>query len=122
MNCYTHTQKEALGICKHCQKGICMECLVDSGDGLSCKGKCLEEVKLLKKLRDFEQKVVKNNSSQWTSSGLLYLFMGILIIVVPIVFLRKINIVFMPVGLLFLIYGIFVLMKRKAYKENSSDF
>lgn len=38
MNCYKHKDEPAIGVCKHCQKGLCIDCRIDTGDGLSCQG------------------------------------------------------------------------------------
>jgi hypothetical protein len=38
MRCFNHIDRESLGICKACSKGLCAECAVDLGHGLSCRG------------------------------------------------------------------------------------
>ena len=38
MRCYNHSDRDASGICKACGKGLCTECAVDLGFGLSCRG------------------------------------------------------------------------------------
>lgn len=38
MRCYNHSEREAVGTCKACSKGLCAECAVDLGHGLSCRG------------------------------------------------------------------------------------
>jgi hypothetical protein len=40
MNCYYHPNVQSVGICKNCQKGLCVECAVDVGNGLACKNQC----------------------------------------------------------------------------------
>lgn len=39
MLCFNHTDRQAVGVCKSCQRGICTECATDLGHGLACKGK-----------------------------------------------------------------------------------
>jgi len=46
MNCFNHPDVPAVGICKACQKGLCMECAVDLGHGIACKSH-QEEVEML---------------------------------------------------------------------------
>ncbi|VVC72076.1 Uncharacterised protein [uncultured archaeon] len=36
MHCYIHPEKEAVGLCKVCNKGLCSECAVEIGDFLYC--------------------------------------------------------------------------------------
>lgn len=38
MRCFNHVDREAVGSCKGCQKGLCAECAIDLGHGLACKG------------------------------------------------------------------------------------
>src|SRR6202012_1470176 len=38
MRCFNHVDREAVGSCKACAKGLCSECAVDLGHGLSCRG------------------------------------------------------------------------------------
>jgi hypothetical protein len=50
MNCFNHAESAAVGMCKHCCKGVCSVCVVDTGDGLACEGKCAEHVRTLNRL------------------------------------------------------------------------
>ena len=42
MRCFYHQDKEAVGTCKSCGKGVCFECAVDLDKGLACRGRCEE--------------------------------------------------------------------------------
>ncbi|HPS01080.1 MAG TPA: hypothetical protein PLA90_06010 [Candidatus Sumerlaeota bacterium] len=44
MNCYNHPDVAAIGICKHCNKGLCTDCASDLGHGLACRNKHEKEV------------------------------------------------------------------------------
>jgi len=37
MRCFNHHDKDALGSCKHCAKGLCADCAADLGFGLACR-------------------------------------------------------------------------------------
>jgi hypothetical protein len=37
MNCYYHPNQPAVGICKHCQRGLCIACAADVDGSLACK-------------------------------------------------------------------------------------
>ena len=45
MNCFKHQNVSAIGICKYCNKAVCSSCAIDTGEGLACSEKCIEEVK-----------------------------------------------------------------------------
>ncbi len=44
MNCFKHTERNANGICKACNKSVCEECAIDTGLGLACSDECVKEV------------------------------------------------------------------------------
>jgi hypothetical protein len=50
MNCYYHPTRPALGLCKHCQRGLCAECLAEVGEVLACKGRHEEQVQAVEQL------------------------------------------------------------------------
>ena len=39
MNCYYHPSTPALGVCKHCGRGLCADCLAEVEDALACKNR-----------------------------------------------------------------------------------
>ena len=59
MNCFIHHDKNAIGICKNCNKALCEECAIDTGSGIACKGKCEKDVKDTNELVEFNMSRVK---------------------------------------------------------------
>ena len=81
MECYVHPGAAAIGICKYCQKGLCRECAVDTGVGISCRGKCEDEVKAIKELLAREKGVYGKAASASYRTGLVLCLMGLAFIV-----------------------------------------
>ncbi|HVN15911.1 MAG TPA: hypothetical protein VMT73_09250 [Anaerolineales bacterium] len=54
MVCYYHPDKPAVGLCKHCQRGLCVDCAAIVDDVLACKNRHEEQV------RAFEQLTARN--------------------------------------------------------------
>lgn len=52
MRCFYHQDKEAVGVCRSCGKGVCIECAVDLGKGLACRGRCEENAGAIIQLVD----------------------------------------------------------------------
>jgi hypothetical protein len=56
MRCFYHEQKEAVGICKSCGKGICKKCAVDFKKGLACRGHCEKTVRsIIQKIIEYDK-------------------------------------------------------------------
>lgn len=47
MKCFFHQDRDAVGICKSCERGLCSKCAVDLHRGLACKGRCEDDAKAL---------------------------------------------------------------------------
>ena len=45
MVCYFHPDRTAVGLCKHCQRGLCNECVAVAGDVLACRNRHEDQVK-----------------------------------------------------------------------------
>ena len=45
MVCYFHSDRPAVGTCKHCQRGLCNECAVVVGDVLACRDRHEDQVR-----------------------------------------------------------------------------
>jgi hypothetical protein len=39
MRCFYHNDRDAVGTCRLCSKGLCVECAADLGVALGCKGR-----------------------------------------------------------------------------------
>ena len=40
MRCFVHQDREAVGTCRACNKGLCPACVNDLGHSISCRGDC----------------------------------------------------------------------------------
>lgn len=45
MVCYYHPDRQAVGTCKHCQRGVCSECSTLVNDTLACKDRHENQVR-----------------------------------------------------------------------------
>lgn len=44
MKCFYHPQRDAVGICKNCQRGVCQDCAAERDGGLACRDRCETQV------------------------------------------------------------------------------
>jgi hypothetical protein len=61
VKCFVHASAEAIGTCKHCSKGACPSCAIDTGHGIACSGACKEHVLLLASLMSSTTAATKIN-------------------------------------------------------------
>ena len=52
MRCFYHQDREAVGSCKSCGKGVCRDCAVDLTKGLACRAHCEADAQALIQLID----------------------------------------------------------------------
>jgi len=50
MRCFVHNERDAVGICRACNKGLCRECAADLGHSIACKSSCEEKAELLESI------------------------------------------------------------------------
>jgi len=44
LRCFYHPEKDAVGTCKHCHRGVCAGCAAEREGGLACRGRCETDV------------------------------------------------------------------------------
>ncbi len=84
MNCYYHPDRPAVGICKHCQRGLCAEdaALVPStslrpgDDSLACKGRHEEQVRDINQLMQRNILQAKRVGSIYNRNAIFYFLVG----------------------------------------------
>jgi D-arabinose 1-dehydrogenase-like Zn-dependent alcohol dehydrogenase len=67
MRCFNHPETESIGICKSCQRGLCLVCATDLQHGLACKGKHEQEVAMLNTMIDQSAKI--HSFAPWTRNA-----------------------------------------------------
>lgn len=45
MNCFSHHDRAAVGVCAYCHRGVCADCTALDMVGVACAGRCEENVK-----------------------------------------------------------------------------
>ncbi|MGI8966363.1 MAG: hypothetical protein ACR2H1_09805 [Limisphaerales bacterium] len=78
MNCFYHPQTVAVGICKNCAKGLCLDCATDLKDGLACKNRCEGEVTNLLSMIRKNKKAYAGASDIQFRSGVFWSILGVI--------------------------------------------
>lgn len=85
MECYSHRGLAAVGICKHCDKGVCGECARETGGGLACSDACEHELSELTDLMAKSKRAYGTNTTGnipativvYVSMGLIFIAWGV---------------------------------------------
>lgn len=79
MKCFYHHDRDALGICKACGKGLCDDCLEDFGKGLACRDRCEDDVRRLIALIDHNLRVAPASASTMRTNRAMFLAVGVFV-------------------------------------------
>lgn len=125
MHCYYHQDKEAVGVCKSCSKGLCPECAVDVGKGLACRGHCEEEVRQVVALIDHNIKLspkaaqmLESNKKVRSSAAIFNLVIGAIFVAWGVSNLERLGFI-VVLGACFFVYGIFGLFRAGTAPKDS---
>jgi len=78
MNCYYHPNQSAVGICKHCQRGLCIDCIAEVDDNLACKERHEEQVRAIASLMERDLLQAGRVGSVYKRNAIFYFLVGIL--------------------------------------------
>ncbi|MBK8422286.1 hypothetical protein [Candidatus Villigracilis saccharophilus] len=78
MNCFYHPEISAVGLCKHCQRGLCSECAAIVDDVLACKGHHEEQVRALEQLTARNLFQSRRVASAYNRNAIFYGLVGVL--------------------------------------------
>lgn len=78
MNCAYHPEKPAIGLCKHCQRGLCPECAASVDDSLACKGRHEAQVHALEEMTRLNILKSKRTRSDYLRNTIFYGTVGLL--------------------------------------------
>lgn len=81
MNCFNHPDIVAVGTCRACSKGLCHQCAVDLGHGLSCKGEHESMVQFYNELAKRNQRAIAAAPKNILIGPLFFAFMGVVFFV-----------------------------------------
>jgi sulfite exporter TauE/SafE len=78
MNCYYHHDRSAIGICKHCQRGLCPDCAALVNDSLACKDRHEENVRAVNQMLERNLLTSARTVANYRRSAWFYLLTGLL--------------------------------------------
>ena len=105
MVCFYHPDKPAVGICKHCQRGLCVDCAIEIDDVLACKDRHEEQVRALEQLTARNLFQSKRVASAYIRNAIFYGLVGLLFAGFGLMQLRFLGLQ----AVFFILIGVFLL-------------
>lgn len=78
MNCFYHPDRPAVGLCKHCQRGVCADCAAVVDDVLACASRHEDEVRMSEQLAARNLFQSKRVSASYLRNAIFYGLVGVL--------------------------------------------
>jgi len=57
MICFSHQDKQGVGVCKSCGKAVCQDCVIEFSKGLACSAACEKDAKELVEMNERGKKI-----------------------------------------------------------------
>lgn len=123
MKCYNHPEKDAVGICKNCNKGLCKECAVDVTYGLACRNSCENEVREINKMISRGKTTYQKTEKAYLHNAIIYSLLGLFFVILGVggLFLeggRSFSFFFLIPGIIFLLGGFFCYSTSKKINKT----
>ncbi len=121
MKCYYHPEVDAIGICTHCNRGICLDCASDVGGRLACQGIHEDEVRDLDRLVNRSMVVSRNSGNSYIVMILVFSLMGLAFALLGLT-RDPIEWLWVIVGIAFGVYAFYnYSLRQKIVGEGSFD-
>lgn len=78
MKCYDHPEKEAVGLCKYCQRGLCEACAAQVDDVLACRDRHEGQVRQIGLLEARSLLQSQRAGSAYSRNAIFYGLVGLL--------------------------------------------
>jgi hypothetical protein len=135
MRRFNHPGSEAVGVCRHCGRGLCSECIAIVEEAVACRGRCEARVVAIQRMLRANPLVFYTAGRQWRSSGVYVSFVGAVLAVLGGVVLYAsdqnetgmliLGGLFLGFGAIMLLRGAVMMRTSRTYKqiaiETSAD-
>lgn len=119
MVCFYHEDRDAVGTCKSCGRGLCQECAVDLSKGLACRGRCETDAQAFIQLIDSNiLREVKTGRAARSANGIFFILMGVLFAAWGLSYPRPLIAI---MGVMFIGYGFYWLHLAGTLGKKSSS-
>lgn len=123
MKCFYHRERDAVALCKACNRGVCHECAMDVPPSTACKSRCEGEVAALNLVMERGKTAYQKTGKAYRLVSIVALLIGGLFTILgllPILLGQGYGaIIAAPIGAIFMFYG--YALRRNAKQIESID-
>jgi hypothetical protein len=76
MQCFYHMDRPAVGVCRHCFRGLCTECATSVDDVLACRGRHEAAVRALNEVARQSAVQFRRNKASYVRNAVFYGLVG----------------------------------------------
>ena len=119
MVCYYHPDRPAVGICKHCQRGLCRDCAAIVNNSLACANRHEEQVRGLLLMEERGILQARRVASGYMRNAIFYALVGALFTGFGLLQYRYLGleaVFFMLIGLFLLYAAVTNYLESRKYK------
>ena len=123
MKCFNHPDKDAVGICKQCSKGVCPSCVILVGGSVACATSCTDAVARIDALIRSNAAATEINQSRGGRyfQAIFLIALGLLFTASPFLMGasgRNLSVA-VAIGLVFLLFGAVLGLYQRAWGRRS---
>lgn len=118
MVCFYHPDRSAVGLCRYCQRGLCVDCAAPVDDSLACKGRHEESVHALEQMTARNILQARRLGSAYLRNAIFYGLVGVLFAGFGLMQLRWLG----WQAVFFLLIGVFLLYAAAANYFESRKY
>ena len=118
MNCFNHPERIAIGSCKACCRGLCMECAADLGHGLACKNRHEKTVEMHNMIVERSARMVTRAPKGSFLLPVFFVFVGIGLSAMVFFTDRRASGWDYLVSIGFVVFGVILLIYVRAYNRR----
>jgi hypothetical protein len=120
MNCYNHHSKVSVGFCKHCAKGLCVDCTHEIQNiGLACSNTyCIERIKINHQALDQSLQITKGFLKNRLIVPLFFVTFGLTFFLVSWLNQGNVDTLSLFFGSIFTVFGVVFGLANKLYSRK----
>lgn len=117
MKCFRHQERDAVGLCKSCSKGVCPDCVAEVGNSIACKETCKEDVAATDDMIQRSKITIKAQKTNRMYMPAFFLVLGSIFVIMSYVKAGSFDLRSLP-GAAFIFFGIvLIFINRKWVKD-----